>query len=179
VPAESSEVIYVRKPVSHRMWLLPVVLWVGATIVLLLTSKTSLTTFQVVMAAIIPGTIFGVWLLTLYSLDRYGAIRLDRETLRVGRDTVPVASLDPAWVRMLATKASPGLRERVLASAATFAVPGAETADRGRGRLLGGAYGATIGTDLVTLRLVDGSRVSAPTRDRQALLGGLLTALDG
>jgi hypothetical protein len=34
-----------------------------------------------------------------------------------------------------------------------------------------------MGSDQVTLRLTDGSRVTAPSSDREGLLGALLTAL--
>lgn len=179
MPDVEPEVIYARKAVSRRMWQLPSVLWVASTVALLVVSPGGLTTFNVVVAVVAPAMVFGIWLLTLYSLDRYGAITLTRETLRVGRDTLPVSRIDPTWVRMLASKASPGLKERVLTSAAAFEVPGVETAKSDRGRLLGGAYGATLGADLVTLLLVDGTRVSVPTGDREGLLAGLLTALDG
>jgi len=80
---------------------------------------------------------------------------------------------------MLATRASSRLEERVLASTASFDVPEREISKGDRGRLLGGAYGATLGSDLVTLLLVDGERVSVQSGDREGLLGGLLTALDG
>lgn len=179
MPATNPEVVYARKPVSRRMWLLPVVLWVVATAALLLTSDVALSTFQVVTALIIPGTIFGIWLLTLWSINRYGAITLTRDTLRVGRDTLPVAQIEPQWVRMLARKADPSLTARLTTSATTLQLPADRVADTSRGRLLGGAYGTTLGDDLVTLELRGNQRVSVPTRDRRGLLAGLLTALDG
>lgn len=177
--APASPVIYARKPVTRRMWLVPVVLWVVATAAMLLTSGVALSTFQVVTAAIIPGTIFGIWLLTLYSINRYGAITLTKDTLRVGRDTLPVARIEPQWVRMLARKADPSLAARLGTSATTLQLPGDREVDTSRGRLLGGAYGSTLGDDLVTLELHGNERVSVPTRDRRGLLAGLLTALDG
>jgi len=80
----------------------------------------------------------------------------------------------------LASKASPTLRERVLTSASTLPMTGVDQhvrVDPGRGRLLGGAYGPSMGSDQVTLRLTDGSRVTAPSSDREGLLDALLTAL--
>lgn len=183
VSYDSAAVIYARKPVSRNMWLLPIVLWVLGSLALLYTTRDDLSSFQVVMAVIIPGTIFGIWLLTLYSMNRYGAITLTRETLRVGRDKVPVADIEPQWVRMLAARADPTLAQRLGTSATALQLPGAREVDRSRGRLLGGAYGTTIGDDLVTLELRrDGiarnTRVSVPTKDRRGLLGGLLQALE-
>ena len=90
---------------------------------------------------------------------------------------LPLNTIDPEWVRMLASKASPTLRERVLTSAGTIQVPAHVQVDPGRGRLLGGAYGTSMGSDQVTLRLTDGSRVTAPSNDREGLLAALLTAL--
>ena len=160
------------------MWLLPGVLWAVATIVLLASAPDGLTRFHVVVSVVAPGAIFGIWLLTLWSIDRYGTVTLTRDALRVGRDTVPVAEIEPQWVRMLAHKADPSLAERLGTSATTLQLPGDRLVDPDRGRLLGGAYGATLGHDLVTLELRRNARVSVPTRDRRGLLGGLLTALD-
>ena len=176
------DVIYARKPVSRAMWRLPIVLWVVGSLALLYSTRDDLSSFQVVMAVIIPGAIFGVWLLTLWSMNRYGAVTLTHETLRVGRDQVPVAAIEPQWVRMLAARADPSLARRLGTSATTLQLPGTSQVDRGRGRLLGGAYGTTFGDDLVTLELRgDGvarnTRVSVPTKDRRGLLAGLLDAL--
>ena len=52
-----------------------------------------------------------------------------------------------------------------------------DLADRDGGRLLGGAYGSTLGSDVVTLRRSDGGRVAVSTHDRSGLLDALLTAL--
>jgi hypothetical protein len=165
------------------MWLLPGVLWACSTVALLVVAPGGLSPFNVVFAAIAPGTVFGIWLLTLWSMNRYGAISLTRETLRVGRDRVAVTDIEPQWVRMLATRADPTLAQRLGSSATALQLPGSASVDGGRGRLLGGAYGATLGDDLVTLEVRrDGvqrhSRVSVPTKDRRGLLAGLLTALD-
>ena len=119
----------------------------------------------------------GVWCLTLYSMNRYGTVTITTDTLRVGRDRLPLNKIDPEWVRMLAAKASPTLRQRVLTSASTIQVPTHIQVDPGRGRLLGGAYGTSIGSDQVTLRLTNGSRVTAPSNDREGFLAALLTAL--
>jgi hypothetical protein len=179
MPAPDPEVLYARPAVSRRAWVIPFALLAAFTLVMVVKDLPDFETITVVASVAGFSPVLAVWLLTLWSINRYGAITLTRQTLRAGRHSVPVAQIDPAWVRMLATKASPGLKERVLASAATFEVPGLELSNGDRGRLLGGAYGATLGSDLVTLRLVDGSRVSAQTGDREGLLAGLLTALDG
>ena len=100
-------------------------------------------------------------------MNRYGTVTITADTLRVGRDRLPLSTIDPEWVRMLASKASPTLRERVLTSASTIQVPAHVQVDPGRGRLLGGAYGTSMGSDQVTLRLTDGSRVTAPSNDRE------------
>jgi hypothetical protein len=182
VPDANPDVIYARKPVSRRMWRLPIVLWILGSLALLASTRDDLSSFQVVMALVIPGTVLGIWLLTLWSMNRYGAITLTREVLRVGRDTVPVADIEPQWVRMLAARADPTLARRLGISATTLQLPGTSQVDRGRGRLLGGAHGTTLGDDLVTLELRrDGvarnTRVSVPTKDRRGLLTGLLDAL--
>ncbi|MEU4603573.1 hypothetical protein AB0F43_11390 [Kribbella sp. NPDC023972] len=171
-----ADVIYQHRPVSRRMWLLPIVLWIAATVAMLLTSQVELDTFQVTVSVIGPGALFGIWLLTLWSINRYGAVTLTRESLRVGRHTIAVAEIEPQWVRMLAGRADPALAQRI----APHHVSAERQARRDRGQLLGGAYGTVLGDDLVTLELHGSGqrRVSVPTRDRRGLLAGLVTALD-
>ena len=65
-------------------------------------------------------------------MNRYGTITITADTLRVGRDRLPLDTIDPEWVRMLASKASPTLRERVLTSAGTIQVPAHVQVDPGR-----------------------------------------------
>ncbi|WP_457112510.1 hypothetical protein [Marmoricola sp. URHA0025 HA25] len=178
----SDEVIYARKPVSRRGWAIPFALLLAFTAVMVVKDLPDFRGITVVAAIGGFSPILLIWLLTLWSINRYGAVTLTRETLRVGRDRVPVAQIEPQWVRMLAQRADPSLAQRLGTSATTLQLPGERQVDRGRGRLLGGAYGTTLGDDLVTLELRDDGlgnrRVSVPTRDRRGLLLGLLTALD-
>jgi hypothetical protein len=155
-----SDVLYRRPAVSRVAWAIPIVLWTAASVVLLSVSEVELDTTQVVLALVMPGAIFGVWLLTVYSIKRYGDITVTRDTLRVGRHRRPIAQLDRAWL------ADPANTETLPA--------GGEV-----GELMGGSWGSTIGGgDLVSLQLVDGTRVSVQTKDRQGLRTALLRAID-
>jgi hypothetical protein len=172
-------VSYRKRAVSGRAWAVPGVLALIAVAYSLVTEhgdRDRMLGSLAVMLGLIA-VVGGIWALTLYSMNRYGTITITGDTLRVGRDRLPLDKIDPEWVRMLASKASPTLRERVLTSASTIQVPAHVQLDPGRGRLLGGAYGTSMGSDQVTLRLTDGSRVTAPSADREGLLAALLTAL--
>jgi len=179
MPAAESEVLYARKAVSRRAWAIPFALLAVLVVAMVIADLPDVRGITVIAPVAAASPILVIWLLTLWSINRYGAVTLTRDTLRVGRDRVPVADIEPQWVRMLATRADPALAQRLGASASTLQLPGSRQADRDRGRLLGGAYGATVGDDLVTLELRHDQRVSVPTRDRRGLLAGLLTALDG
>jgi hypothetical protein len=155
-----SDVLYRKPAVSRVAWAIPIVLWVIAAVVLLAISETDLDTTQVVLALVAPGAVFGIWLLAVYSVKRYGDVTVTRDTLRVGRHTRPVAQLDRAWL------ADPANTDGLPA--------GGEV-----GPLMGGSWGSTIGAgDLVSLQLVDGTRVSVQTKDRQGLRTALLQAID-
>jgi hypothetical protein len=174
-----SEPIYRRRAVTRRVWwAIPIGGWAVATLWLVFVTSAELSRFYLVVSVIAPGMIFGIWLLTLWSINRYGDVTVTRETLRVGRESLPIASLDPDWVRMLASKASPSLRERVDATGGVPEIAEGELSKRDSGRLAGGAYGSTLGADTVTLRLLTGGRVAVPSGDRAGLLAALLTALD-
>ena len=171
--------LYHQRAVSARAWAWPAGLAVALVLYSIASEHgTAERLFgKLLVMSIIAAILSGIWALTLYSMNRYGTITITDDTLRVGRDRLPLAEIDPEWVRMLASRASPTLRERVLTSASTIQVPAHVQVDPGRGRLLGGAYGTSMGSDQVTLRLTDGSRVTAPSNDREGLLAALLTAL--
>jgi hypothetical protein len=172
-------VLYRKRAVSGRAWAVPGVLSLMAIAYSLITEHDTRERLleSLVVMLILVAILGGIWCLTLYSMNRYGTITITGDALRVGRDRLSLNTIDPEWVRMLASKASPTLRERVLTSANTLQLPAQVRVDPGRGRLLGGAYGPSMGTDQVTLRLTDGSRVTAPSSDREGLLDALLTAL--
>jgi hypothetical protein len=170
-------VIYRKKAISGRAWVilgLLTVALVGYTVHVQTGMGNSLTE-GLVVGFLLALVTCGIAALTLYSLNRYGAVTLTTDTLRVGRDTVEVSRIDPEWVAMLAAKASPSLTQRVGTSASTIQLPGM-SGTGGGGRLLGGSYGTPIGIDALPLRLTDGERVIVPTRDRTGLLAGLLEA---
>jgi hypothetical protein len=174
-----ADVIYRHRPVSRRMWLLPVVLWVLATTGLLLTSKVELSRTQVGLAIFGPAGVFGIWLLSLAMLTWRGTVTVTRERLRVGTDQIPLAAIDRDWVQLLATRADP---ERAARVGAPEIAP-ERLADKRRGRLLGGSYGATGADDLVTLDVRNDrtgglERVCIPARDWRGLVIGLVTAVE-
>ena len=119
----------------------------------------------------------GIWLLTLYSMNRDRTVTVTRDTLVVGRERLALDRLDPAWVRMLAGKRLPAPARAGRGVRRQRRRADRDLADRDSGRLLGGAYGATLGSDVVTLRQSNGRRVAVATADRPGLLGALLTAL--
>jgi hypothetical protein len=183
MPATGSEVVYASKAVSGRAWATPFILVAALTVVLVISDLPDLDSTSVVAPVGASSPVLAVWLLALWSMNRYGAITLTPETLRVGRDRVPVADIEPQWVHMLAHRADPTLAQRLATSATTVQLPGDAQVDNERGRILGGAFGTTLGGDLVTLELRgDGlrrnERVSVPTNDRRGLLRGLVTALE-
>ena len=172
-------VVYRKHAVSGRAWAVPGILSLIGISYSLITEHGTRDRLigSLVVMLILVAILGGIWCLTLYSMNRYGTITITADTLRVGRDRLPLDTIDPEWICMLASKASPNLRERVLTSVGTIQVPAHVQVDPGRGRLLGGAYGTGMGSDQVTLRLTDGSRVTAPSNDREGLLAALLTAL--
>jgi hypothetical protein len=174
---DMAAVSYRKRAVSGRAWAAPGVLALIALAYSLVTEHGDRMLGSLAVMLGLIAVIGGIWVLTLYSMNRYGTVTITGDTLRVGRDRLPLDRIDLEWVRMLASKASPTLRERVLTSASTIQVPAHVQLDARRGRLLGGAYGTSVGSDQVTLRLTDGSRVTAPSNDREGLLAALLTAL--
>ncbi|KUF17554.1 hypothetical protein AT728_09015 [Streptomyces silvensis] len=83
-------------------------------------------------------------------------IDLDARTLRVGRERLPLDTLDPGSVRAALTGTAP---------------------DPGRpARLVGGAWGVPLGMDGVVLATRGGEHLTIATRDRTAFLTALSRA---
>ncbi|GGL73672.1 hypothetical protein GCM10010129_16620 [Streptomyces fumigatiscleroticus] len=87
----------------------------------------------------------------------YHRIQVDGRTLRVGRERIALADLDPASVHAAAEQAVP---------------PG-----HGNARLVGGGWGVPMGMDSVVVTTRRGEALAIATRDRTAFLSALGTAL--
>src|SRR3954468_8960169 len=118
-------VLYRKRAVSGRAWAVPGVLSLMAIAYSLITEHDTRERLleSLVVMLILVAILGGIWCLTLYSMNRYGTITVTGDALRVGRDRLSLDTIDPEWVRMLASKASPTLRERVLTSASTLQMP--------------------------------------------------------
>ncbi len=114
----------------------------------------------------------GIALLTLFSMERYGRIRLSGDVLRVGRDRLPVADLDRTWL-LGQVRVHPGTAARWPQSAEVSPglLPGVSSAP-----LLGGAYGVPGGATPVVLMLRDGTHRTVAARRPADLLDALLRA---
>ncbi|MFJ6798525.1 hypothetical protein [Streptomyces sp. NPDC091268] len=113
----------------------------------------------------------------------YHRIRIDPErgTLRVGRELIPLADLDPASVQAARAAVPLTTAERYAASLAAVdaPLPGLRAKDRGGPRLVGGAWGVPAGMDTVTLADRRGAALLIATRDRTAFLTALAAATGG
>lgn len=105
----------------------------------------------VLEASIIVVMLGGIGAITMWSTGRYGNIRLTDDELRVGRARIPLAELHP-W----------GVTE-----------PGQEV----RGKIVGGAYGSTLGSRVVGLTRRDGTHVLVQSKAPDALRAALEVAL--
>ncbi|MEU7604686.1 hypothetical protein [Streptomyces sp. NPDC041003] len=110
----------------------------------------------------------------------YHRIRINPElgTLRVGREVIPLADLDPASVQAARGEAPLTAAERYAASLSAVDAPvrGLSAKGQGRPRLVGGAWGVPVGMDTVTLTNRRGESLLIATRDRPAFLTALATA---
>ncbi|GAA4927087.1 hypothetical protein ACFPM3_08940 [Streptomyces coeruleoprunus] len=99
--------------------------------------------------------------------------------LRVGRERIALAEIDPASVHGSLQDATPGTAQRYAASAGAIdaPVPGLRAADRGAPRLVGGGWGVPMGMDSVVVTTRSGEALSIATHDRTAFLNALAAAV--
>lgn len=109
--------------------------------------------FRWVFATLLVGMFGGIAALTLWSMDRYGAITLTDDELRVGRERVAVGDIIPA----------------------SLASPGEGTSPPGK--LLGGAQAPALGLHTVRFFRRDGSAAGVATRDPEAFVEALRSVL--
>ncbi|MDT9682901.1 hypothetical protein RND61_12585 [Streptomyces sp. TRM76323] len=103
----------------------------------------------------------------------------DQGVLRVGRERLALADIDPASVHAALREQEPGTVARYAASAQAVdaPVPGLRAADRGAPRLVGGGWGVPMGMGTAVLTTRGGEELSIATHDRNAFLTALAAAV--
>lgn len=139
--------IYEEKQISSRAWLILAAVSLISWVVLWLSKDRE----TALLPTSLVGMLGGITALTLYSIGRYGDIRLTDRELRSGRDRFPLSDLVPGSV------SGPG--EPV------------------RGKLVGGAYAPTLGTSVVGILHRDGRQLIVQIKDPEALRAKLSQAL--
>ncbi|MET7905412.1 DUF3093 family protein [Streptomyces sp. NPDC005355] len=108
----------------------------------------------------------------------YNKVEIDQQTLRVGRERIPLTEFDPGSVAasLQAATSSRGQRFMTSAAAVDAPTPGLRAADRGESRIVGGGWGVPLGMDSVVIRTRTGEGLRIATRDPQAFLAALALA---
>ncbi|MBL1065808.1 hypothetical protein [Streptomyces sp. 7-21] len=129
----------------------------------------------------------GIFLLPLlpllavpYGKHRYHAIDLTAETLRVGRERIPVRDIDPASVHAALAEASQGggvMRNLASSANSGFTFRGRNVVDPSLPRLVGGAYAVPLGSPSTVIATRQGERLLIATRAPVALLNALASVV--
>ncbi|MFD9030199.1 DUF3093 family protein [Streptomyces sp. NPDC059567] len=111
----------------------------------------------------------------------YHRVRVDPGSglLRVGRERIPLAEVDPASVHaaLRLVKPRPARRYAATAGAVQSPLSGLQAADHGAPRLVGGGWAVPMGMDSVVVSTCRGERLAIATHDGAALLTALARAL--
>lgn len=107
----------------------------------------------------------------------YNRIALTPEFLRVGRERIPLAELEPASVAAGLADVVPSPVRRVAQTVDGVGMPAVGPRPENRGpRLVGGGWAVPGGMDSVVLHKRDGEALLIATRDRPAFLSALAHA---
>ncbi|MFG2999287.1 hypothetical protein [Streptomyces sp. NPDC048340] len=109
----------------------------------------------------------------------YNRIRIDpaQGTLRVGRESFPLASIHPGSVQVALQQAVPGMAMRYATSASAIdGIPGLRETEWNAPRLVGGGWAVPMGMDSVILTTREGKALTIATHDRTAFLTALARA---
>jgi hypothetical protein len=132
--------------------------------------------------------LFAVVPLLLVPVSKYVYHRIDLApgTLRVGRERIPVAEIDPRAVRTQLRRAADAddggaslLRNVATSMNSGFTFRGRNVADKRAPRLVGGAYAVPTGMGSVAVTNRRGQQLLIATRRPEAFLRALAEAMDG
>ena len=118
-------VIYRKRAVSGRAWAVPGVLSFLAIAYSLITEHGTRDRLigSLVVMLILVAILGGIWCLTLYSMNRYGTVTITADTLRVGRDRLPLNTIDPSGSACWPPRPHPPCASASSTSASTIQVP--------------------------------------------------------
>lgn len=168
--------VYRRRVAGWKAYAIPSVLWVAGTA--WLTHDIGWSIGNLALAALAFGMVFGIWLLTVWSINYYGTTTITTESMKVGRTTVPLDVLDREWLLALAKTEAPAGFDKFVRSAGLVQVGGLSTLNEAQGRYIGGSFGSPMGVGDMTLRKTNGEMITMPVKDRPATISALLEALE-
>lgn len=158
----NNSIVYRKYPVNPRTWYLVSAALVLISVLPALFDGVPRFFPDVFIYALTWGLVFIIWLITLWSINRYGTVTITDTDFQVGRHKVAKTDINTVALWEVSQDETPVV-ERIIGSASNIDIPILLEAERlGNAPVFGGAYGVPAATDSFIMTMKDERQFTVP-----------------
>jgi hypothetical protein len=172
-------ILYKKKPIKLRTWIIAFITWVliGLIPAVVTPSDAGFIVDFLVYFLVWGSVTAGIWVVTLFSINRYCTVTITNKIFKVGKQSVGINDINLVGLKKTSTK-TPPLFKRFITSSQQTKIPvkflGAK--DKENSLIFGGSWGTPLGFDSFIIEMKDGKHyiVPVPSGERKVIISTLL-----